>query len=122
MIALQLIGMAIALVALYMSFLYYKRKDFNRLEFLFWLIIWLGFMTVVITPSSFNFILKTLVLWRMLDLIVIIALVVIYMLTFSNYVKNKEIQKKIEALISENALKPIKDGLEVEKDISTDRK
>ena len=122
MIALQLIGMAIALVALYMSFLYYKRKDFNRLEFVFWLIVWLGFMTVVITPSSFNFILKTLVLWRMLDLIVIVALVVIYMLTFSNYVKNKKIQKKIEALISENALKPIKGGLEVEKDISTSRK
>ena len=122
MIALQLIGMSIALVALYMSFLYYKRKDFNRLEFLFWLIIWLGFMTVVITPSSFDFVLKALVLWRMLDLIVIIALVVIYMLTFTNYVRNKDIQKKLEALISENALKPVKDGLEVEKGISASQK
>ena len=117
MIALQLIGMAIALVALYMSYLYYKRREFNRLEFLFWMTIWVGFMTVIITPSSFNFILEALKIWRMMDLIVIVALIIIYMLTFHNYVKNKSIQRKIETLISNNALKPLIDSLYEKKDI-----
>ncbi len=108
MIGLQLIGIAIALVALYMSYLYFKRKDFNRFEFLFWLIIWSGFLTVIITPSSFNFLLKALKIWRLMDLIVIVSLIVIYMLTFKNYIKNKELQRKLDALIREIALRPLK--------------
>ena len=120
MIFLQLIGLAIALVAIYMSYLYYKRKEFNRLELLFWMTIWAGFIAIVVSPSSFNFILKTLVLGRMMDLIVIVALIVIYMLTFSNYVKNKSIQRKIEILIRNHALKPLKESLDEKDDESSE--
>jgi|ETNmetMinimDraft_33_1059910.scaffolds.fasta_scaffold17935_2 hypothetical protein len=116
MIALQLIGISIALVAIYMSYLYYRRKDFTKLDFLFWMTIWSVFLIVIITPSSFDFILKTLKIWRMLDMIVIVSLIIIYMLAFNNYAKNKKIQRQIETLIRNHALKPLKDGLDGKED------
>ena len=108
MILLQIFGIGIALVALYIFHYYLKRKDFNKLEFAIWLIIWLGFIIVIIAPSSFNFLLETFSIYRIMDLIMIVAFIVIYILVFYNYVVNKRIQQKIELLIRKDALKNIK--------------
>ena len=107
MIVLQIIGIGIALIALYMSYLYLIRGDFNRLEFTIWFIIWFGFLTITIFPKSFNFLLKTFAVNRMMDLIMIIAFIVIYILGFNNYIINRRIQKQLEKLVRKNALEAI---------------
>ena len=99
MIVLQIIGVGIALIALYMSYLYLKRNVFNKLEFIIWFTIWLGFMIVTITPSSFKFLLETFDIIRMMDFIMIVSFIIIYILGFNNYVVGKQNQKKFDLLI-----------------------
>ena len=108
MIVLQIIGIGIALIALYMSYLYLKRNVFNKLEFIIWFTIWLGFMMVTITPSSFKFLIETLAIARMMDLIIIVAFVIIYILGFRNYIVGKEHQIKFDLLIRKDTLRSLK--------------
>ena len=107
MIVLQIIGVGIALIALYMSYLYLKRNVFNKLEFIIWFIIWFGFMMVTITPSSFKILIETLAIARVMDLIMIVAFVIIYILGFRNYIVGKEHQKRFDLLIRKDALRPL---------------
>ena len=99
MIELRIIGIIIGAIASYMSFLYYKKNLFNVYEYLIWLVLWIGFLVVAITPNTFNFILKTFQLERTSDLIMIIAFIVIYVLGFKNYISNRKVQKILEDLI-----------------------
>jgi len=108
MIVLQIIGVGIALIALYMSYLYLKRNVFNKLEFIIWSTIWIGFMLVTITPSSFKFLLETFDIIRMMDFIMIVSFIIIYILGFNNYVVGKQNQKKFDLLIREDSLRMIK--------------
>ena len=107
MILLQLTAIGIAIIYLFMSYYYLKQKTFNKAEFYIWGIIWTTFMGVSITPSSFNFILETFNIHRMMDLIMIIAFIVIYMLGYKNYVINKQLEKKINGVVRKNALKDL---------------
>ena len=108
MIVLQIIGVGIALIALYMSYLYLKRNIFNKLEFWIWFTIWFGFMIITITPSSFKFLIETLAIARVMDLIMIVAFVIIYILGFRNYIVGKEHQKRFDLLIRNDALRSLK--------------
>lgn len=104
MIALQLVGVGIALISIYMTYLYYRRNEFNKKEFVVWFILWAGFMLISITPSSFQFVLETFAIYRMMDLIMIVAFIVIYIIGFNNYIAVRRMQKKLEILVREDAL------------------
>lgn len=104
MIALQLVGVGIALISIYMTYLYYRRNEFNKKEFVVWFILWAGFMLISITPSSFQFVLETFAIYRMMDLIMIVAFIVIYIIGFNNYIAVRRMQKKMEILVREDAL------------------
>ena len=110
MILLQITAITIAIIYLYMSYYYLKRKIFNKSEFLFWAFIWLGFMIVSITPTSFNFILETFNIHRMMDLMMIIAFVIIYMLGYKNYVGMKKIENNFTTFVQNDALSKIKEN------------
>lgn len=104
MMSLQILAIVIGLTALYMSYLYFRRKEFTRLELLAWVIIWMSFIFVAISPRTFDFLLETFAITRTMDLIMIIAFIILFILSFENYITNHRIQRKIESLIREEAL------------------
>lgn len=101
---IQLIALGFGVVMAYLSFLHYKRKEFSRYQFVFWEILWLGFVFVVLLPDRFNFITEQLGITRAFDLFSIIAFVIILFLTFHNYLAVTKLNKKLESKVREQAL------------------
>lgn len=108
MITIQLIGVLISLAAIHLTYLYYKRASFSKRELLFWLFIWLAFIFVVIFPHSVQPISGYLGLQRPMDLIMIVAFIILFVLTFHNYIVIHRLEKKIEKLVRDRALKDVK--------------
>ena len=108
-IPIQLIGIAVGLAALHLTYLYYKRTDFTKKELYFWLFIWLSFVLVSVYPNSVRPITGALGLQRPLDLIMIIAFVILFALAFQGYVLSRKIEKKVNRLVQSLALKDLED-------------
>jgi len=108
MIPLQIFGIVIALAALHLSYLYYKRRDFTKRELLVWLTIWLAFLLVTLFPRIVEPAVGTLGLQRPMDLIMIVAFIVLFSVTFRTYVIANRTARKMEKLVREMALSDIK--------------
>ncbi len=105
MIGLQLVAILFALWMLYFTYLHYRRKEFSKIEFILWEMLWVGLVIVVVLPQSVQFILKAFSITRTFDLVVVVGMVILFGVTFRNYVLQKRQAKKIEELIRQLALK-----------------
>jgi len=104
MIGLQLVAIIFALWMLYFSYLHYRRHEFNHLEFILWEILWAGLIVVVILPHSVQFLLNAFSITRTFDLVVIAGIVILFGITFRNYVIIKRIRKQLEDVVRQKAL------------------
>jgi len=107
MVGIQLIAIVVALAAVHLTHLYYKRLHFSKKELLFWGFLWLVFMFVAIFPRSVSPLTGYLGLARPMDLIMIIAFIVLFSLAFYNYVMARKHESALEHLVREIALKDI---------------
>lgn len=104
MINIQIIASVFGLVMAYLSFLHYKRNEFNRYQFVIWELLWGGFIIVTLLPDRFNTITEKLGIARAFDLFAIGAFVVILFLTFHNYLLITKLEKRLEDRVRNNAL------------------
>ena len=104
----QIIAVFFGLLMAYLTFLHYKKKDFNRYQFVIWELLFSGFIIMTVLPEKFNFLLDKLGIARAFDLFAIIAFIVILFLTFHNYLLITKLNKKIENKVRDEALKNIK--------------
>ena len=109
MIGIQIVAIIFALWMIYFSFLHLKRGEFKKIEFLLWQFLWLGLIVVVIFPNSVKFLLTTFKITRTFDLIVIVAIVILFGITFRNYVIIKRMEKRIEDFVRKESLSEIKE-------------
>ena len=107
MIGLQLIAIIFALWMIYFSYLHYRRHEFKRLEFILWEILWLGLVIVVILPQSVRFLLDAFSITRTFDLVVIAGVVILFGVTFRNYVNIKRIRKQLEEVVRKESIRGI---------------
>jgi len=107
MIGIQILAIIFALWMIYFSYLHFRRGEFKRIEFVLWQLLWIGLVIVVIFPKSVKFILETFSITRTFDLVVVVGIVVLFGVTFRNYVIVKRIEKKVEDVIRHEALKDI---------------
>lgn len=107
MISIQLVGVLIALAALHLTYLYYKRASFTKIECIIWALIWLGFLFVTIFPRALFPIVGYLGLQRSMDLIMIIAFIILFALSFQNYIVIRRQGKQIEKMARQSALKQL---------------
>jgi hypothetical protein len=105
MIGLQLIAIIFALWMMYFSYLHYRRGEFNRIEFALWQVLWLGLLVVVIMPKSVQFLLNAFSITRAFDLVVIVGIVILFGITFRNYVIIKRLERKIEDSVRQHAIR-----------------
>lgn len=108
MIGIQLLGLVVGLAAMHLSYLYYKRASFTRRELFFWLAIWMAFVFVTVFPRSVAPVVGVLGLNRPMDLIMITAFIILFALTFHNYIVNRQQKNKLERLVRELALKDLR--------------
>lgn len=109
MIGIQIVAILFALWMTYFTFLHFRRKEFGKIEAVMWQVLWIGLIVVVVFPHSVNFILKTFSISRTFDLIVIIGIVILFGITFRNYIILKRTERKVEDLVSTDALRQLDD-------------
>ncbi|MFH1822851.1 MAG: DUF2304 domain-containing protein [Patescibacteria group bacterium] len=107
MIGIQIVAIIFAFWMIYFTFLHFRRKEFDKKEMCLWQIVWLGLIIVVIFPRSVKFILEATSITRTFDLVVIIGMVILFGVTFRNYVISKRMEKKIEDFVRKEGLKDI---------------
>jgi hypothetical protein len=104
MIGLQIVAIIFALWMVYFSYLHFRRGEFKKIEFILWQLIWLGLVVVVIFPKSVQFILTTFSITRTFDLVVIVGIIILFGVTFRNYVVIKRTEKKIQDIVRTESL------------------
>ena len=85
-LGVQIIGVAFSLIVIYLSFLYYKKRDLNAFELVIWLILWFGFLFLVLFPHVVDNIIKDLNIVRAFDLFTVSAIVILLGLVFYLYI------------------------------------
>jgi len=105
MIGIQILALLFAGWMMYFTYLHFRRKEFGKIEALLWSALWVGLVIVVIWPTSVNFILSTFSISRTFDLVVVVAIMVLFGVTFRNYVLTKRLRKKLEDLSRYEAIR-----------------
>jgi hypothetical protein len=107
MIGIQILAIIFALWMVYFSYLHFRRGEFKKIEFVLWQVLWVGLVVVVIFPASVKFILETFSINRTFDLVVIVGMVVLFGVTFRNYVLLKRTENKILELVRKESIKDV---------------
>lgn len=107
-IGLQLTAIVFALIMIYFAYLHYSRGELNGMEILSWIIIWMVTIGIVVFPELLRTFAQTFAISRVFDLMVVGGFIVVISLVYMAYVRTKRLEQKIEQLIREDSLKPIK--------------
>jgi len=107
LIGIQIIALVFALFMMYLIFVHYKKRDLTFAENVFWQIIWLGFILLTLFPHVLDPLLGAFKIIRVLDLAMLVAFMILTILGFSNYIGQKKINRKIEKIVKELAIKKI---------------
>lgn len=108
MIGIQIVAIIFALWMIYFTFLHFRRGEFTKSELIIWQVLWIGLIVVVIYPNSVKFVLNTFKISRAFDLIVIVGMVVLFGITFRNYVLLRRVERKLEDMVRKESLREVK--------------
>lgn len=107
-VGIQIIGFLFGLIMLYLTFLHYKRGDYNSRSFVIWVCVWFFFIAMVVFPETVYGLMETLEVERTVDFFVIGGFLFFSLVIFYLFVTVKSIQKKIEKITREVAIKKAK--------------
>ena len=103
-LGVQIIGIGFTLITIYLTFLYYKRKDLNAIELVIWFILWFGFLFLILFPHIIDNIIKDLNIVRALDLFTISAIIILLGIVFYLYILVRRNDKRTAEVVRKIAL------------------
>jgi len=104
---IQVVGIVVGLIFVYLTHLYYKRKEFSVTDLGIWLIIWVSILFGAVFPNLVNRLVDRIGFLRALDLFTIFGFLIIIPILFHLYFIVKRNNKKIEDLVRKEALEKI---------------
>lgn len=102
---IQLLGLIFGSGMIYFTFVKYRRNELKQSEFLVWMGCWIILIAIAIIPSVLDIVIEPLNFYRRLDFFVVIGFFVLLGLGFYNYSISKKVEKKMEILVRNEALK-----------------
>ena len=102
---IQILLIGFVLFALSRAYLRYKDGQIKTGEFIFWLAIWVSAVTAISVPRAVGVISDTFGIGRPADLIVYVAIILLFYLIFRTYVTLDSIDEKITRVVREVAIK-----------------
>ena len=109
-LGIPIFGMFFSCIMIYLTFLHYKRKEFSVEIFFFWLTLWLGFIFMVVYPTSLDFLIRGILKFgRRLDFFIVLGFIFLIALMYYNYIVVRYTKKRVERIIREVALEKVKD-------------
>ena len=104
---LSFLSIIISFFLLYSTFLNYKNKIINRIEFYFCTSTWVLLFFLSVRPESFDQFIEKNLNVNLFYLLNIFSFLFIFFLTFKYYLKIKVLEKKVDTLIRSEALSKI---------------
>lgn len=109
-LGIQVISISFAIFMLYIAFLQFKRNNLNPKEFGFWVTVWLAFIFFALVPGVFTPLLAKIFIARAMDILMIVAFMILAYLGFQNHIGVKALQKQIQNLVRQQAIKKTKNN------------
>lgn len=82
-----------------------KRAFLSTLEASFWYSVWTVFIVISLFPELLIGVVQILHFSRVFDLLIVLAFIILTVLLFSVYLKNKKLEQKIEKIVRQIAIK-----------------
>lgn len=101
---IQILGVIFGVGMLYLTYLYLRRKEFGVGDTAFWLIVWGGFILLIIFSTSANVLLESLRIHRAMDLFMMMGMLVMSIVIFYLYATVRRTSRRVEFLVRKIAL------------------
>ncbi len=101
---IQILAIFFVLFALWRVTLKFKKRELKLIEFLIWLIFWLAVGLAFITPESLTKLANLLGIGRGADLVLYVAVVVVFYLIFRIFVRLEKMERNITKVVRKNTL------------------
>jgi hypothetical protein len=105
MIFFQLAILLFAVFMIYVVSVHKKKNIIGAFEFGVWIALWAGFMFCVLFPGFLSDVTQRLHFARAFDLLIVIGMSIMILLTVQNRMHQKTIEKKLEEMVRNNAMK-----------------
>ncbi len=105
---IQILLIVFVLFALSRVYLRFKEGTIKKFEVLFWTIVWVFAIFAIITPTSLGYVSTFLGIGRPADLILYVAVILLFYLNFRLYVIMDEMQQTITKVVRETAIQRVK--------------
>lgn len=105
---IKIIGAGFAVLMAYSTFLNYKKKDFSKIQFIFWEAVWMALLFVVFFTNLMTEAVQAIGFIRVMDFLTVTGFVIIIIFSFYNYSALNKLKKSLEALVRNETLKKIK--------------
>ena len=93
---------------LYLTFVHFKRRNLGTIEFIFWVTAWCTVLFFALFPRILDPLITRLFVTRVLDLVMLAGFVILSYLGFQNHIGIKDLQKRVEQLVRNQAIKDAK--------------
>jgi len=103
-LGVQLLGILFGIVMIYFTFLYYKRHNYDKMAFIFWLITWLGVIVIFGLPKLIYGVMDFLAIQRTADFFTATAIIFLTTLIFYLYSSVKKTESRVEKLVRKLAI------------------
>lgn len=107
-IGLQIIALIFSLSMVYFAVLNFKRGELSKGEIVAWIGMWAVAVVVIIFPELLRKFASTFLVTRVFDLMVIAGFILVITMVSSAYLRTKKLEKKMEELVRQEALKKAK--------------
>lgn len=104
-LGIQILALSFSMLMLFLSFTQFKRKNIGSPEFIFWVICWTLVIFFAFFPRTLDPIVGGKFVARALDAVMLVAFIILSYLGFQNHIGVKSLQKEIETLVREMAIK-----------------
>ncbi len=101
---LHLVGILFGILMLLLSFIFYRKGKLNYNTFIFWLIVWIGFILGILSFEKLRAFTERMNV-RPFDFFVLLALLFILLVLFLQQKDVKETQQKMAQVVAEVAIK-----------------
>lgn len=108
MIGIQLIAVIFSLFMIYFATINYRKGEINGVEILSWFMVWVGAIIIVIFPDIIRTFASTFMITRIFDLMTMGGFILVISMGFKNYLSVKKMEKLIEKIIREDAIRNAK--------------
>lgn len=102
---LQMLGILFGLIMIYLTFINFKRKNYDVKDFAIWTVVWVFFLFITIFPKLVYGVMESLQIERTVDFFVIGGFMFFSVIIFYLYRSVKKSEKKVEEIVRKIALK-----------------